>query len=109
MLRSPVFAPLDLAAATARLAGRAPLSGDVLPLQAIESVLAPADPPSADRTGLASAGGIDATEALAVPSPAGAACCLRRPPDGGNGRIRRSLIDHFTAASAARGRCSCVA
>ena len=75
VLRAALLARLDLAAAAGRLAGRAALPGDVVPLQAIEPALAPADPPPADRAGLASAGRVDAAAAPAVPSPAGAERC----------------------------------
>ena len=91
VLRSPVLAPLDLAAEAGRLAGRAAVPGDVVPLQAIESPLAPLDPPPPDRPGLAAPGRMDQAEAPAVPSPARALGPLRRPPHGGIGRVGGSL------------------
>ena len=73
VLRAAVLARLDLATTAGRLAGRAALPGDVVPLQAVEPALAPVDPAPADRAGLASAGRVDAPAAPAVPATAGVA------------------------------------
>ena len=54
MLPAALLPRLDLAAAAGRLACRAPVPGDVLPVQAVESALAPADPASAHGDGVAS-------------------------------------------------------
>ena len=61
-----------------RLAGGPALPGDVVPLQEVQPALAPADPPPADRAGLASAGGMDSKETPAIPSSTGTACRPRR-------------------------------
>jgi hypothetical protein len=94
VLRSPVLAPLDLAAEAGRLAGRAAVPGDVVSLQAIESPLAPLNPPPPDRPGLASLGRMDQAQAPAVPSPSGALRRLRRPRHGGIGGVGRSVNVH---------------
>ncbi len=74
-----LLARLDLAATAGRLARRAALPGDVVSLQAVESALASADPASADGTGLAPAGRVDAAAAPAVPATAGVRGPVSRP------------------------------
>ena len=71
VLRAAVLARLDLAAATRRLACGAAVPGDVVPLQAVEPALAPADPAPADRSRVASAGRVDAAAAPAIPAATG--------------------------------------
>src|SRR5688572_19622491 len=55
VLRPPVLALVDLEAPAERQQGSARLSRDELSLQEIEPLLAPADPPSTHRGGLAAA------------------------------------------------------
>ena len=65
-----------------RLAGRAAVPGDVVPLQAVEPVLASPDPPPPDGTRLAAAGRSDAAASLAVSQTAHARWCWRDNPSG---------------------------
>ena len=55
MLRAAILAPIDLAAAAGRLACGGSVSGDVVPLQAIEPAVALPDPARADGAGVAAA------------------------------------------------------
>src|SRR5262249_23419347 len=71
VLRDALLAPIDLATQAGRRARRAGLPGDVVPLQAIEPILAPADPAPADGAGVAPAGRVDAPAAPEVPPRAG--------------------------------------
>src|SRR5262245_6488631 len=68
VLRAAVFAPLDLAAAAPRLAGGAAVSGDVVPVQEVEPLLAASDPPQPDGPRLGPAGGVDPATARALSS-----------------------------------------
>ena len=69
VLPSSVFAPFDLASQACRLAGCAPLPGDVVSLQTVKPALASHDQAPAHGPDLASLGRVDAMAAFAV-SPA---------------------------------------
>ena len=81
-LPAPLLACLDLAAAAGGLARRAAVSGDVVPLQALQPLLAPADQARSGARGLAAAGGDDAPAARAIPEKTG--------PTGGGRWISRA-------------------
>ncbi len=71
-LPAAVLARVDLAAAARGLARGSAVPGDVVPVQAIEPLLALADPASPGARGVAAACGSDAAPAPAIPAGAGA-------------------------------------
>ena len=70
-LRATVFSRIDLEAAAAGLARRGSVSGDVVFVQALESRVVLVDSQWVGACGVESAGGTDATEALAVSTEVG--------------------------------------
>ena len=102
VLPAAVFASLDLAPAPERLARGAGVSRDVVPLQALEPVLAFPDPPPADRAGLAAARGAQPPASPAVQAPA----CRqdrRRKAGAHGGQCGRVRAPHLARAGE-RGR-----
>src|SRR5690606_31706833 len=84
VLPAPVLPRLDLAPAARGPAGGAPLPGHVLPLQAQQPALAPADPGPPDPRGVAPAGGGHPPPAPGLPRAAGRPA--RRPGPGAAAR-----------------------
>src|ERR1700730_9621460 len=70
-ISAPVLACFDLAASSARLSGYPALPGDVVPLQALQSLLAPADQARPGESGVETPGGDDALAACALSETAG--------------------------------------
>src|SRR5690349_21165369 len=66
-LSPAVFAGIDLAEKAGGLAGGCTIYGDVVPVQAVECVMALADPASPGAWRVESAGGVDPAAALAFP------------------------------------------
>src|SRR5450631_2426997 len=68
-LPAPLLARIHLAAPTGAISGHPPLPGDVVPLQALQPILPPADQTRPRESGLEAASGDDALEACSFSAP----------------------------------------